>query len=173
MKDHVSVEINTTRQVKAFLMNNFGKEVVFPRGSIYNNHMILVLSKAYTRHEDDVAEYAETVKVYISIDVYERYGCYLNKTQMMYFNTFIDEYMKKVLCCYVDSYLRIVPDAKLMKAIEYGMDMIKISDDDWQTDSVKRFYHRYRTRNGLPLLYEKKKNIEKLSGETSDLKQTL
>jgi hypothetical protein len=164
MKDHVSVQIKTTRQIKAFLTNNYGQDIVFPRGSICCNHLILVLSKAYMRHEELIADYSEEVKLYISIDTYNRFGCYLNKTQTMYFNMFVDEYMKAKLCCYADSYLRIVENAKLYKAIEYAMDMIKISDEDWQTDSVKRFYHRYRIRNGLPILHDKQKNIEKLLG---------
>jgi hypothetical protein len=71
--------------------------------------------------------------------------------------------MKQMLVCYADAYLNLHANKVLNSALEYGLEMMKITEDDWDVDSIKRYYHRYRVRNGKDLLYNKEKPLVKLS----------
>lgn len=166
---YVSVQVKTRKHIEAFLKNNYGSPARFDRTTIFHNHFILCLSHTHFQHANRVADYPVQMKIQVPVDVYERYGCYVNEVQNKFFNTFVDAHMKVLLVNFADTYLHMDGHKNLTKAIQYSMDMMRVSEDDWEFDSVKRFYHRYRIRNGKPLIYQKDKKIEKPSGKTSDL----
>jgi len=164
----VSVQVKTKRHIEAFLKNNYGNPVRFDRNAIFHNYFLLCLSHTHFQHANRVADYPIELKLQVPIDVYERYGCYVNEVQNRFFNTFVDAHMKVLLCNYADTYLHMSDKMNLTKALEYAMDMIRVSDQDWDFDSVKRYYHRYRVRNGKPLLYNKEPKSVISSGNSSE-----
>ena len=166
---YVGVQVKTRKHIHAFLKNNYGSPARFDRTTIFHNHFILCLSHTHYQHANRVADYPIEIKVQVPVDVYERYGCYVNEVQTKFFNTFVDAHMKVLLVNFADTYLHMSGHRDLTKALVYAMDMMRVSDDDWDFDSVKRFYHRYRTRNGLPLIYNKQNKNEKPSGNSSVL----
>ena len=165
MVQHVSIDIKTHKHIKAYLENNFGKPVHFSRNSIFLNKMILCLTHDRYRNYKDIAEFEYDLKISVPLDTYYRYGCYMNLRQEQLINLFIDKLMKIQFTSHVDTHLELSEKKSLTKAIYYALDHLKITEEDWNFDCVKRYYHRYRTENNLPLLKIQPKKISKTFGK--------
>lgn len=154
----VPVDLKTKKHVKAFLLNNFGEKPFIESTHIFHNFLLLCLSHSLTYRINEVPEYPEEMKIYITKKDYELYGCWMNPRQMQLFNSHVDFYMKSVMTVFVDVYLEFYPHRVLKDGIYHALAKMKITEDDWEFDAVKKYYYRYRTRNGGKLLYNKTSN---------------
>ena len=164
----VSVHFNTTKHVKSFLANNYGEKPMFDSNNPFHDLLLLSLTHTTTWSYNKCVLYPEDTKIFISKDDYLRYGCYLNKLQNKILHLHIDRTMKLMMVCHANAYLNLSSTKVLKNALEYSLEMMKLTEDDWDMDSVKRYYHRYRVRNGKELLYNKEKPLEKLSDLKKD-----
>lgn len=153
----VPVDLKTKKHVKAYLLNNFGERPFIESTHIFHNFMILCLSHQLTYRNDEVPEYPELMKIYITKKDYELYGCWMNPRQMQLFNGHVDFYMKSIMCVFIDVYLEYYPGSQLNKGIQHALQKMKITDEDWDTESITKYYYRYRNRTGGTLLYRKNK----------------
>lgn len=154
-KGYVSVAFSTSTRIKKYLENNFGENVCIQPTHIFHNYMILCLAHSSIQHFDRVQDYACKMKLYINKDDYERFGCYMNPRQTQLLNIHIDFYMKTILVAICDTYLKHHPTAKLKNSIDYALNEMNITSEEWDTDSIARYYHRSRKMRSKPLLYNK------------------
>lgn len=161
----VSINIKTHKHIKAYLEANFGTPVQFKRDSIFLNKLILCLNHNLYQHYDRVGNFPDKLMLKVPIDVYHRYGCYMNDRQEQLFNTFVDKFMKEKFKSHADDYLELMPKKSLKNAIQYALEHMNITDDDWEFETIKRFYHRYRTVNNGPILKIRKKINPKIFGD--------
>lgn len=151
----VSVELKTKPHVKAFLLNNFGERPMIDSTHIFHNFLLLCLTHSLTYRIDDVPEYPETMKIYITKNDYNLYGCWMNPRQMQLFNGHVDHSMKMLLTAHTDTYLAHKPNALLKDALLYSLGEMKIDEDDWSLETITKYYYRSRQNRNKPLLYVK------------------
>lgn len=161
--NQVSVQLHTKPHIRAFLHANFGERPIIDATHIFHNYLILCLSHSLTYRIPDVPEYPVEMKIYITKNDYDRFGCWLNPRQMQLFNIHVDFYMKTLMAAHTDSYLMHKPNAKLKDALEYAMKELGVSDEDWDLETVTKNYYRSRLRRKKPLLYKKEKCLTKMS----------
>lgn len=159
MLKEVSVIISTEKHIKAYIEKNFGVSVPFANSKFINSLIKLCLMHDKLRDSKRKRKYPCEVKLYIPIDSYERFGSYFNPNQSCKFNHIVDEYLKHIVASHITAYLHVSPVPVLKEAIYYALDRIKLDDDDWEYDSVKRYYSRYREEHGLPTISELKQRL--------------
>lgn len=165
MIQRVGVLLKTKKHIKAYLISNFGEFPVIDSKSIFHNHFLFCLAHRLLRDMDKCIEYTESCKLYITRDDYERYGCWLNKKQAHLFNEHVDTMMKSEIVIRIQMHMEYNEKATLNSAILDSLKRMGLTDEDWNPESIVRYYHRYRQRKGMPLLYDKKinKSSEKMS----------
>ena len=77
--------------------------------------------------------------------------------------------MKAVLVAHADTYLLHKPKAKLKDGLLYSLEQLKLTDEEWNIESVTRYYHRSRINRDKFLMYQKE-NSKKPLEVLSDLK---
>lgn len=165
----VPVQLFTKPHISAFLHNNFGDRPSIDSNHIFHNFLILCLCHQLQYRVPDVPEYPVEMKIYITKRDYELYGCWMNPRQQQLFNGHVDFYMKAVLVAHADTYILNKPNSKLKDALVYALDQLQIDDEDWNLESVTRYYHRLRSNKGNFLMY-RKENAKKPFTFLSDYK---
>lgn len=151
----VPVELYTKKHIKIYLQNNFGDKPFFKPDHIFHNYFMLCLSQGVFTNPQRIPTYPEKIRVYITKWDYQRFGCWMSPKQMLWFNTHVDFYMKTVFRTYVDSYINHMPNPVLKDAFQYALTEMKITDDDWELETIKKDYYRSRKKRGKKLLYTK------------------
>lgn len=151
----VKINIPTKRYLKAFLQNRFGEELLLSHHDPYGKCLYVLLSDNRKRKDMQPisGDYKEEMNVSLHRDAFRHYGFSISKTGVRAFNTFVEELFKEMVHSYIDGRLEVKP--KLKDAIADMRIYFKIDDDDWDYESIKKDYYRYRKRNGKALLYEK------------------
>lgn len=156
--DRISVKLLTKKHIKAYLINNFGEKPLIDCKHIFHNYLLLCYSHSLTYKMDDLNRNSVEMNIYITPDDYNRYGCWLNARQMHFFNCHANDYLQALVCAMADTFLEVHPNPKLKDALEYALKYIKLSDEDWDMETVTKFYYRHRKYNNRPLLYNKPGN---------------
>lgn len=155
--DRVSVQLHTKAHIKAYLTNNFGEKPLIGSTHIFHNYLLLCYSHTLTLNMDEMGQNTIPMVIYITPSDYRNYGCWLNARQMHFFNQHVDEYMKSLLVAYIDSYMDLHKSPRIKDAAAYALKRLNISEDDWEWDTIKKYYYRHRLRNDKPILYNRKK----------------
>lgn len=152
----VPVQLYTKKHIKAYLLNNFGPKPCIDSTHIFHNYLLLCFSHTLQLNiEQFLKGHTEEMAIYITRSDYKNYGSWLNARQMHFFNRHVDQYMKDILFAKIDTFLEMDKKPVLKEAIYYGINNLKVTDDDWEYETIVKSYYRYRTRNNLPLLYVK------------------
>lgn len=159
MIQEISVTINTEKHIKAYIEKNFGATVPFSASKFFNSLIKLCLCHHKVRDADRKKKYEHPITLYVPIDAYERFGAYFSPNQACKFNHIVDDYLKNIIASHITARLSLAPNPVLKEAIYYGLERMNLNDDDWEYDTVKRFYSRYRDENGLPKIAELKNRL--------------
>ena len=157
--NNVPVLFKTEKHIKAYLLNNFGERPSFDCSNIFHDFLLLALSHTQRNHLNEIQEFPESMTIYITKSDYKNFGCWLNLLQMKYLNKHIDAHIKEKLVLFLNTYLDMSTKKNLSLAIEFALVALNISEEDWDPDSIKRFYHRYRKRSGMPSIFDIRKNF--------------
>jgi hypothetical protein len=152
----VSVLIQTKKHIKAYLINNFGDKPFFEPEHIFHDYFILCLTQSVFTNPQRLPLYNEELKVFITKHDYERFGAWMNPKQMQWFNKHVDFYMKAIFTAYLDSYFAHSPKKKLKDAKDYALGEMNITSDDWEDETITKYYYRSRLKRNKKLLYNKK-----------------
>ena len=152
----IGIEIPIKRYCKAYLLHHYGARPLMNTKTGVGNKFIDLLSHTAKTNDTPIIEkvYPESVKLYISYFTYRHRGGFIHNEQIQSFNFFLEETIKRTYRQAMDVYIEIIPsfESNLGKVRE----IIGISEDAWENESIKKDYYRYRKRTGLPLLYNTK-----------------
>lgn len=156
MKGYIPIEIPTKKYIRAFIITQLGEKPFMTSDHVIGNKFFDVLQRSTNERKTQFASkhYNSKIRVYISLHTFRRQGAHLNETNVKSFNRFLQHLIKDRVRFLLDIY---VPEQKgFEKALTKVRDMMKIEDEDWDSDSIKKDYYRYRLKMKLPLLYQKR-----------------
>lgn len=102
------------------------------------------LSRRSTRYDvrTTLHQYTERVCISISNDDYERYGCFISKTSMLAFNSFLEQHIKSSCRIYVGLLHRNRGMMKA-KAIRRFQEECGFTENDFPVETIKKDIDRH------------------------------
>lgn len=160
MKKFISIDIPTKKYIKAYIIHQLGPEPVISQTHWIGNKMYDLLEH---KTNERFAEYTNTryaciLRVYINRHIFHTRGANLNETNLRNFNFFIEKKIKQRFYELMDDRIELLPN--FLANLPDVRRQLGIDIDDWEDDSMKKDYYRYRKANGKPTLY---KNISSRS----------
>lgn len=153
--NYVPIEIPTKKYVKAFVFTQLGDHPRMSTDSVIGNKLFDVLQRSTNerRTEFPNKRYNCKMRVYVSLHTFRKQGANLNETNVQKFNLFCELLLKDKMRFLLDTFVAL--NNSFEKSLDQVREIMKIDDDDWETESIRKDYYRYRLRQKLPLLYEK------------------
>lgn len=168
MKGHYSILIPTKRYIRAYLISRFGQVPVIERGNNIGNKFYDLLEHRTNESRTDYSNDAFNVniKIFVSNRVFKNRGCNLNESNLIAFNKYMELEIKERFYFMMDVYVGILP------SFEANLPTVRkklgISEDEWETDSMKKAYYRYRKESGKPTLYRKLSSQKRKGNEPAE-----
>jgi hypothetical protein len=152
MKGYIPVTIPTKKYIAAYLRKQYGKDVLIKRNSLIGNKLFDLLEHK-TNHK--CTEYGNgrhntKIKIYIPIETFKRRGGFLNESNVMNFNLFLEYLVKTHFYNLMDILYDIHP--AINQHLPYIRQSLGIDIEDWSDDSMRKDYYRYRLENKIKLL---------------------
>lgn len=152
MKGYFPIEIPTKKYIKAYIHSQMGDKPIINTTHRIGNKLYDVLNRSTNESKSRFAGYNATIKVYVNHSTFYHRGANLNETNIKNFNLFVEDEVKATYRMLMDFYIDLLPsfEANLPEVRR----RIGVGIDDWDTDSIKKDYYRYRLRTGKPLFYK-------------------
>lgn len=159
MKGYIPIEIPTKRYIKAYVAKELGDKPIISTDNRIGNKLYDILQHRTNERRSQFSKvrYNARMKVYVNYHTFYQRGAFLNETNITSFNNYLEQEIKFRYRMYMDFYIDIFPSFEgNLPAVraQIGIDL-----EDWQDDSIKKDYYRYRLRTGKSLLY--KNNFER------------
>lgn len=138
--------------VKAYLLANFNRpdedwpEIVnFADDKVLHDYFLSLLKKGEERYDSRLkgTRYTAQVSIEITYDQFQRYGWMLTLTDTVKFNTLLERRVKQMLYFFVGTLH--VTGLPLMECVRRFRTATKISEWDWDTDSIRKDLQRHLT----------------------------
>ena len=158
MKGYISIDIPTSPKNKAYIIHLLGNDPIMKNSNLIGNKLNDLLAQKRNKYKTRFSNefYSEIIRVYIPISVFVQKGHHLNETNIINFNIFIRELIRHRVYEIFDYLMEIIP------VIEANIPEVRrklgIDIDDWDDDSLRKDYYRYRLKKGKALQYNKKKS---------------
>jgi hypothetical protein len=150
--------IPTKKYIRAFIVAQLGPKPVICNRDVIGNKLYDVLQHSTNAYKTDFStkHYDAKLRVYVSLHTFKSRGANLNETNVKNFNAFLQALIKDKMRFLLDLYVPMF--GSFEKALAITREVIKIEDEDWDSDSIKKDYYRYRIKKNLPLLYKKERS---------------
>lgn len=154
-KRFVPVKIRTKSYIKSYLINKFGQKPVMSQRSHLGSKFYDLLSHRENDFEKILSTvlYNSEIKLFVSYDTFKTRGAFISNESIKAFNHFMELEIKRILRFYLDFYVSMTNSFE--KSLPYAMERLGIETEDWNVDSIKKDYYRYRIKTGLPMIYKK------------------
>lgn len=155
MKGYIPIEIPTKRYIKAYLMARYGDKPIMSSDSMIGNKLYDLLQNKRNEDRKRFANkrYNAKIRIYVFYHVFNHRGANLHETNLKRFNLFVEQIIKEQFYFLMDTYIDMLP------SFESNLPEVRrrlgITVHDWDSDSMRKDYYRYRLRTARPLLYEK------------------
>jgi hypothetical protein len=142
MADLFTVSIPCKPYIRKYLVRNFGQEVNFRNDPCLYHFFIRLLHRNLKTqdHRVDLSYYRSKVLVTFTHDVFKRIGYIMSKSDMVSFNNFVEAYIKMQLIIKIDTHLGY--NDNLSYCIRKIQEEFDFTEDDFQFDSIKKYYTR-------------------------------
>ena len=156
MKGYITIEIPTKKYIRAFIIAQLGAKPFMSTEHVIGNKLYDVLQRTGNERRSGRLNklYECSLRVYISMHTFRQHGANLNDTNLRNFNGFVQGLIKDKIRFLLDLYVPAF--GSFEKALVKAREVMKIEDEDWDSDSIKKDYYRYRVKRKMPLLYKKK-----------------
>lgn len=147
----IPVDIPTKHYLKAYIQSKLGQKPVMTSTHHIGSKLIDLLNRHenYRRTRYVESAYPVKMRVYITRDAYKNKGGFLNETNIICFNNYIQSYFKEYMRDMLDIYLELTQS--LEASIELMREMVGIEEDMFPYELVKKDYYRYRKKKGILL----------------------
>lgn len=151
----IGISIPTKKYIAAYIHHKLGPYPKMDLSTTIGNKLYDILEYKYNERKTEFSDfrYNAKIKIYITEHVLLNRGCNLNETNIKNFNLFVEAQIKERYRELMDEAIQILPSFKAN--LPEIRKKIGITEDDWDYDSIKKDYFRYRKRNNLPSLYGK------------------
>ncbi len=155
MKGYIPVVIPTKRYIQAYLNSQLGEQPKMCTEHEIGSFFYNVLTHTTNERKTEFANvrYNAQVKVYVSSYTFRQRGANLKETNIKNFNRFIEKKIKSRFYELMDDYFEMLPSFTAnLPAVrrKLGIDV-----EEWDDDSMRKDYYRYRIATGKPLIYDK------------------
>lgn len=153
MQGFIPVDIPTKPYIKAYVINKLGS------CPCMNKNYETITAKFYDVINHSTNErgkrfrgkmYNTSLRVYIPVNIFKKYGTNLNETNVKSFNRFIEKEIKYFYYQMMDDLLEHLPSFK--NNLPEVRRKLGIDSEAWSEDSMKKEYYRKRKRLGQKLL---------------------
>jgi len=147
----IPVDLPTKPYLKAYIQTKLGDKPVMTSTSHIGSKLIDLLQRHENNNRTDYrfTAYPVKMRVYITKHAYNARGGFLNETNIIAFNNYVQCYFKDYIRDMLDVYLEVTNN--LEASIELMRDRIGISERDFPYELVKKDYYRYRKTKGILL----------------------
>lgn len=152
----ISLELRTKPYVHAYLISQMGAKPVMNGKTNIGAMLLTLLQRAPGKNDLKMLSrerYSATTKVYISKHTYGHSGCHITDINLRAFNLYVEQELKKTFRTYMDMFILINPS--FHDNLPGARKHIGVDFEDWNDDSIRKDYYRYRKAAGLPGLYKK------------------
>lgn len=133
--------------VKRFLYNIFGKPADLSANKFIYKYFVSLLDRQVHRNNKRAhfkqfgkMIYSEEVEIQFNEEIFERYGYDMNRTAVIDFNLFLEDYIKTISRMYILVSHEYCPE--LSKLIREFQDRAKFSEDDFSFETIKKDIQR-------------------------------
>lgn len=152
LKGYIGIEIPTKRYIAAYVKSQLGDQPVMNTEHLIGHKLYDLLQHQTNEDKTEFSGqyYDVRMKLYVNYSIFRIRGGFLNHTNIKNFNIFLEKEIKDKFRFYMDFMIEIVPNFK------YNLPAVRkhlgIDEEDWDYDSMKKDYYRYRVRTNKPLL---------------------
>lgn len=153
---YIPIDIPTKKYIKAYVVAKLGPKPIMSLDNHVGNKLHGLLKGKGSNDEKDKfcsARYNDVMRVYVSRKTLYRKGCNLNETAIKIFNTYIEGLVKAEFYFMMDFFIDILPS--FQGNLPEVRRKLGIDIEDWDDDSMRKDYYRYRLYTGKPLFYKK------------------
>ncbi len=167
MKGYTPVDIPTQPYIAAFIKGHMGPQPKMngPDALGITKYFTVLLTRAsnYRKTSYRNGWYTTKLRVYIDMHTCNARGHYLNETNVRDFNIFVKNLLKGRFHELMDDYVE--KNGSITKSLDRVREKLKISIFDWDDDSMRKDYLRYRKKNGLSTDFERKLSTKVSQGQ--------
>ena len=159
MKGYIPIEIPTKKYIRAFIIAQLGPKPLMSSEHVIGSVLINVLQRTCNERRTGRPNklYDVTLRLYITMHTFRQRGVNLNESNLRNFNSFVQALIKDKMRFLLDLYVPMF--GSFEKALVRVREVMQIEDEDWDSDSIKKDYYRYRLKNNMPLLYNKAEKV--------------
>jgi hypothetical protein len=149
----VKITVPVKPLVKAYLMHNFSDSLhLFPivklsRNSYVGKYFLNLLKGKRTKYEERMAEYNETIEIFIQNTDAEYFGFHLTNTGITDFNNYISEQIYFLMFMQCEILLETNDNIKIKQAITLFCSRYNFDESAMSYETAKKAYYRYRKNN--------------------------
>lgn len=144
--------------VRATVYRLFGEPANISPASNFGKYFNLLLEDDNRNYDSMYKGYADEIKVVIPEHTFNHRGYALTRTNVINFNNFVEDYIKRELFLYIDALI----DASTLKffnlsrfttiqAIEIAQEKFGFSEETFNVEAIRKAYYRYRKRKAFDI----------------------
>lgn len=143
-----TAEIPVKPYIKQYLEYNFGRPAHLTREKSIGKYLFELLERERRDRDKEYKGYTAVVTVRISEDIHIRHGSFLTKTNIINFNSFLEDHIKALMCIHVDAVIEGMTardkKVKISEAIEMFQEKFGFTEQTFGFETIKKAYYRYR-----------------------------
>jgi hypothetical protein len=143
----ITIEIPVKAYIKTWIETQIGTPAKLSRENNIGKYLYQLMEDPTEKRDPDYRPYKEMVAVKITEEVFLRKGYYLTKTNVIAFNTFVEEQIKSTVFNYIDALIDGSNRIKKKEAIEKALVKFGFDEWNWPYQSVKKAYDRHCKRS--------------------------
>lgn len=153
MRGHICIDVPVKPYIKAYIISKLGDPIKLTRDSHFICDKLYDILEHKVNHQRTVAkcDYKEKIKVYISMDTFNRRGQHLNNSNVRSFNRFLEKMIKERFYEIMDDMVEVLPS--FQNNLPEARRRLGIDIEAWADDSMQKDYYRHRKEMGKPMLY--------------------
>lgn len=163
MKGYFPVDIPTKKYIRAYIYKELSKKPLLTKETLIGNKLFdLLQHRTNERGKTELSKHYDCyVRVYVTTYTFNRRGINLNHTNLKNFNLFLQHLVKMQVRFMLDLFMK--ETGSITKSLEKVREEMEIDIDDWDCDSVKKDYYRWRHKKTYGY-YTIKESLRNVSG---------
>ncbi len=144
MKGYIPVDIPTKKYIRAYIFQQLTQKPLMNNDSLIGNKLLDLLHHRVNEQGSRITckHYDCMVRVFISKYVFKQRGANLNATNTKNFNLFLQHMVKSQVRFLLDLFMK--ENNSFTKSLDKVREEMQIDIEEWDSDSIKKDYYRWR-----------------------------